>query len=128
MEQLPTGIYTAEQAIARVEGWYAKGAVPNRPQRNNNPGDIEYGKFTIAHGATHSDGRFAIFPDAATGWKALSSLLKIYVQENPTITMFELVAKYAPPDENNDSVYERDVDVWCACHPDDFLSSILNRA
>jgi len=35
--------------------------------RNNNPGNLEYRQLAQAHGAIGSDGRFAIFPDDATG-------------------------------------------------------------
>lgn len=35
------------------EGFYHQGT---RPQRNNNPGDIEIGKFALAHGAIGGDG------------------------------------------------------------------------
>ena len=62
-------------AIAQREGFNARGPKPNRGQRNHNPGNIEYGQFAKDHGATGSDGRFAIFPDAATGYKALDALL-----------------------------------------------------
>jgi hypothetical protein len=46
-----------------------------RGDRNNNPGNIEYGPWAKAHGATGSDGRFAIFPDWDTGAQAMSVLL-----------------------------------------------------
>jgi hypothetical protein len=48
----------------------------NRPDRNNNPGNIEYGPFAVAHGAIGSDGRFAIFPSNEAGEAAASSLLQ----------------------------------------------------
>lgn len=47
-----------------------------RGDRNNNPGNIEYGPWAIAHGAFGSDGRFAIFPNAATGEAAMAALLQ----------------------------------------------------
>jgi hypothetical protein len=47
-----------------------------RGDRNNNPGNIEYGAFARAHGATGSDGRFAIFPDWNTGASAMAALLQ----------------------------------------------------
>lgn len=71
------------EAIARQEGWNAVGPVKNRCQRNNIPGDICYGAFAQAHGATGTDGRFAIFPDAATGFTAMGALLEAhYVWRN----------------------------------------------
>lgn len=47
-----------------------------RGDRNNNPGNMEYGPFAIAHGATGTDGRFAIFPNKATGDAAMGALLR----------------------------------------------------
>ena len=47
----------------------------SRGDRNNNPGNIEFGPFARAHGATGSDGRFAIFPDKASGESAMADLL-----------------------------------------------------
>ncbi|WP_461342220.1 hypothetical protein [Bradyrhizobium sp.] len=47
----------------------------SRGDRNNNPGNIEDGPFARAHGATGSDGRFAVFPDYATGSAAQEALL-----------------------------------------------------
>ena len=47
-----------------------------RGDRNNNPGNIEYGAFAIAHGATGTDGRFAVFPTKDAGEAAMSALLQ----------------------------------------------------
>lgn len=72
----------------------------DRNWRNNNPGNIEYGDFTQRHGAIGSDGRFAIFPDMATGRAAKEALLfegKNY--RNKTIA--EAITRYAPPSDNN---------------------------
>jgi hypothetical protein len=56
-------------------GGFRPGGVGTRADRNNNPGNIEYGEFAKKMGATGSDGRFAIFPDRETGFKAAESLL-----------------------------------------------------
>jgi hypothetical protein len=47
-----------------------------RGDRNNNPGNIEWGSFAAAHGAIGSDGRFAIFPNADMGTDAMAALLR----------------------------------------------------
>lgn len=48
----------------------------SRNARNRNPGNLKYGDFAKAHGATGQDaGGFAIFPDMATGQQALDDLL-----------------------------------------------------
>jgi hypothetical protein len=59
-----------------------------RGDRNNNPGNIKYGQFAIAHGATGSDGAFAIFPDWATGSAAQEQLLKTQGYQGLTLDQF----------------------------------------
>jgi hypothetical protein len=64
-------------AETRRTGAVEKSQAP-RSVRNNNPGNIEFGDFARSLGATGSDGRFAIFPDAATGQAAQAELLRRY--------------------------------------------------
>jgi hypothetical protein len=69
------------QKIANAEGFYAKGESPNIPQEAHNPGDIEYGKFAVDHGATgyktaQGGKQIAVFPDEGTGWSAMYALLQ----------------------------------------------------
>jgi uncharacterized protein YaaQ len=79
-----------------------------RNLRNNNPGNIEYGDFAKKHGATGSDGRFAIFPTLQAGQDAQASLLMGYMaQGNNTIS--KIVSKWAPGSENNTGAYIADV-------------------
>jgi hypothetical protein len=71
-------VVNAEEAAAKGKanaGVSAIGGVP-RNLRNNNPGNIEYGEFAKKHGATGSDGRFAIFPSMEAGKAAQMSLLE----------------------------------------------------
>ena len=121
-DPLPPFPLSLAQAFARMEGWYAEGQVPNRPQRNNNPGDLEYGEWTKAHGAIGSDGRFAIFPDGATGMSSLESLL---ASDYALLSIAEAVAKYAPADENNVAVYTAAVCHWTGHQPTDVVGHIL---
>ena len=84
------------------------GANLPRNLRNNNPGNIEYGDFAKKHGATGSDGRFAIFPTLQAGQDAQASLLMGYMaQGNNTIS--KIVSKWAPGSENNTGAYIADV-------------------
>lgn len=84
-------------------GWDSGGKA-NRNERNNNPGNIEYGAWAIAHGATGSDGRFAIFPDLATGYGAAQALLSGYGASGNN-TVGGIIGKWAPANENNTSAY-----------------------
>jgi hypothetical protein len=120
---VPTGKLTLAQAIARVEGFYAQGTAPNRPQRNNNPGDIEYGDFTRKLGAVASDGRFAIFPTEAAGFAALEALLK--GQHYSGLTVTQAINRYAPPNENNTAGYVARVCAWTGCAPTATIAEVL---
>lgn len=65
--------------IASAEGFFRKGA-NNIPQRANNPGDIEWGPWAKAHGATgyltaQGGHKIAVFPSTGLGWDALYSML-----------------------------------------------------
>lgn len=108
------------EAMARMEGWL----VPtSRPRRNNNPGDIEYGRFAIAHGATGSDGRFAIFPTPAAGFGAMKALLQGPVYQG--LTVAQAIAKYAPSNENDTARYVSLVCSWSGCSASDPISKLL---
>lgn len=108
------------EAIARMEGYYVEGT---RPQRNNNPGDVEWGKFSQAHGATHGDPRFAIFPTAEEGFAALTSLLKSSGYN--TLTVEEAINRYAPPVENNTTNYVADICEWVGCSPTTLVNTLV---
>ena len=74
----------------------------SRSWRNNNPGNLEYGKFAKQHGAIGTDGRFAVFPDKATGDAARVALLRGKYGDHSIASM---VAAYAPPHENDTGRY-----------------------
>ena len=65
--------------IASAEGYFKKGA-NNIPQRANNPGDIEWGPWAKAHGATGyitaaGGQKIAVFPSSGIGFEALYAML-----------------------------------------------------
>jgi hypothetical protein len=95
------------QAIARYEGFYKANS---RAQRNNNPGNIEFGKLaasfnarleTIIPGA-NVEPRFADFPDADAGFACLRELL---TSDYIGMTLLAAFNKYAPPIENDTNAY-----------------------
>ena len=99
------------QAVATMEGFYESGS---RPARNLNPGDLEYNDESIRFGATGTDGRFAIFPDVETGWKALQRWFSIPARfdRNGNLiggylgaTLAQAIHRFAPPSENNTANY-----------------------
>jgi hypothetical protein len=109
------------EAIAREEGFYAAGT---RPCRNNNPGDIEWGKFTQAHGATAGDPRFAVFPDAATGFVAMRALFQSSGYKGLTVS--QALNRWAPPVENATNSYIANVCKWTGVTADMVIDDILD--
>jgi hypothetical protein len=76
----------------------------SRAWRNNNPGNIEAGDRANRYGAVGSDGRFAVFPDEATGHAAHEMLLKDRYSDK---TIDQAVAAWAPEkDGNNTAAYQ----------------------
>lgn len=115
------------QAIARKEGYGIKG---DRPTRNNNPGDLEYGPFAITHGSTGLEvvpagehARFAIFPTADVGFHAMEARLSTGWYVGKTIR--ELCIKYAPPSENDTLKYIADICEWTGLAPNTVIDNYL---
>lgn len=108
------------QAVAREEGFYAVGS---RPQRNLNPGDIEWGKFAQAHGAISSDGRFAKFPTADAGFSAMKALFQAPSYKG--LTVEAALNRWAPPVENQTNAYIKNVCEWAGCQPTDVIDNLL---
>lgn len=118
---------TLLEAIAHIEGFYVTGS---RPNRNNNPGDIEWGPFARSHGATAIEtvpagekARFAYFPAPEIGFAALHALLSSSAYAGLTIE--ETINKYAPPSENNSANYLNYVCDNVGCKPTDCVDEVL---
>jgi hypothetical protein len=133
------------EAFAHQEGFFQ----PNsRSRRNNNPGDLEYCHESISFGALKSDGRFAVFADAATGFHALQRWLSIpakFTNENPGdgrpigpngylvsgylgATFKQVVHRFAPPEDNNNvEAYLMNVCKLAHVRPDTVLTAELLR-
>jgi hypothetical protein len=66
----------AGAAGGAIYGMATGGGGASRGDRNNNPGNIKFGPWAQAHGATSQDsGGFAIFPSSQTGAAAMAQLL-----------------------------------------------------
>jgi hypothetical protein len=109
------------EAIAREEGWNV--TPPARCRRNSNPGNIEYGSFSIGHGGTATDGRFAIFPDAPTGFAALVALLQTECYAGKSL--LNAINNWAPPVENQTDRYLQNVCAWTGLTPDAIIDAHL---
>lgn len=108
---------TVIQAIARMEGWGVAGDIPTR---DNNPGDIDAGKFSEAHGALQAPGRFAVFETAEDGFAALRDLL---LRDYAGMTLEAAFLKYAPPVENDSQTYIKNVCEWTGLTPETILTA-----
>ncbi|MGX9965921.1 hypothetical protein ACVFYP_21525 [Roseomonas sp. F4] len=75
----------------------------SRSWRNNNPGNIIKGSFTLSAGAIGDDGAFAIFPDAQTGREAIVTLLRSASYRG--LSLRDGIFRYAPPSENDSGKY-----------------------
>lgn len=88
------GAYSAiDSAIAQFEGYNTPGTIANR---QNNPGNIMFGPFAQAHGATGAGtGGIAVFPDVASGQAATDALVSSYALQGFSIQ--DLINKWSPP-------------------------------
>ena len=118
---------TLLEAIARIEGFYVPGS---RPNRLNNPGDIEWGVFARMNGATSLEtpkgdepARFAYFPTPEAGFAALHALLG--GPSYADLTIEEAINKYAPPSENNTANYVEQVCRNVGCESTDIVKEVL---
>lgn len=102
---------TLLEAFSVSEGFPIEGS---RSHRNNNPGDLIWGTEAKTFGATHGDPVFAVFPDAATGWKALQRWLSVPAKFDHTgklvggycgATLEQAINRFAPPSDNNTAAY-----------------------
>ena len=123
---------TLLKAIATEEGFYVDGS---RAQRNHNPGNLDYGPFAAAYGATRVEEippgieeapRFAYFPDDDTGFAALRALLEC--PEYAGLTVEAALRKYAPASENDTQLYVQHVCEWTGCRPTDLITDVLEGA
>ena len=119
---LPPTPCTVLEAMARMEGFYVQGS---RANRNNNPGNIEFGRFAAAHGGILERGvnpRFAEFTTADAGFSAMRALLfSAYLG----LSMAAALNKWAPPVENQTNVYIENVCHWTGLSPDDIVTALL---
>jgi hypothetical protein len=114
------------RAMAKQEGFFKHGT---RAQKNNNPGNINYGKFAQTHGATGGDDKgYAIFPTPGVGWAALEALLKTPTYKGRTLR--EALYTYCPPKgdrrgDNDTDAYIRNVCDWTGLTPNTIIDDFV---
>lgn len=92
-------------AIATQEGWFVENSAP---QVLCNPGDLKAAGQKGVIGSTQSG--LAHFVDDTLGITALFRQLWLQVAEGQTVR--QIIAQWAPPNENNTSVYLENVLQW----------------
>ncbi len=99
-------------AIATQEGFFSASGHA-QPQLKNNPGDIRFANQLNA-AAPEWDGRgvapIATFKTPATGVTGLYRQLWMQVAEGQTVA--QIIAQWAPPVENQTTLYLRNVLAW----------------
>lgn len=102
---MPTSLLPAVNvwgnAVATLEGYFKQGT---RPNRNNNPEDLEI------TGDLGKDGPFAVFSSPSAGWQAMLSDLEAKVHKYPNATILDITNRMAPSsDGNNPNSYANSV-------------------
>ena len=122
--QAPTPTMRIRFAIAREEGFWQHGS---RAHRNNNPGNLEFKSWQSDLGAVLETGvskpRFACFPTAEEGFAALIRLCGFPKYAGKSLR--NLIASWAPPNENNTSEYLENVCNWTGLTPDSIIDQYL---
>lgn len=116
------------EAVARKEGF---GVDPmNRPTRNNNPGNLQWGPHARSFGSERieiiprgyiSKPRFAYFPTPEAGFAALRG----WFEKHREKTLIDAMHIYAPPSENDTEDY---IDFICdkvGCSPHVSIDELL---
>ena len=83
----------------------------SRGLRNHNPGNIELGTDWDGLSELQSDPRFCQFDDPVYGIRAMVRILKTYQKRYGINTIFQAIARWAPPYENDtlgDATYVAD--------------------
>lgn len=80
--------------------------------RNNNPGNIRKGTDRwngLAPNNQQTDPAFWIFTQAAWGLRAIAVILLTYQRKHGLKTLRQMIARWAPSEENNTTAYVDDV-------------------
>jgi len=94
-----TTVQTEDGSVQKREGV--------RNWRNNNPGNLEFGRYAKSKDAVGTDGRFAVFPTLEDGMEAKRDL--IFGNRYIDLSIAQAISKYAPPHENDTNMYIRQI-------------------
>ena len=88
-----------------------------RSARNNNPGNIE-SNSTAWVGKTGDDGRFVTYATPEHGVRAMGKTLETYQDKHGLTSVNQMIARWAPPNENNTTNYANFVATEMGISPD----------
>lgn len=80
--------------------------------RLNNPGNIEQGQKWQGLSDVQADPRFCSFTDAEYGIRALCKILLTYQTKYKITTIYGMINRWAPPQENPTAAYVSNVSKW----------------
>ena len=87
--------------------------------RNNNPGNIRRSTDRwLGLQVVQGDPEFFQFTGMAYGYRAMFMLLYTYQKRYGLHTLRQMIARYAPPNENNTDLYIETVATWADVEPD----------
>lgn len=84
----------------------------SRGLRNNNPGNIRHNGDTYQGEVKGADKSFKTFSSMAYGYRAMFVVLNTYQRKYGLRTIREMIARWAPPTENDTENYIRCVAEW----------------
>lgn len=85
-----------------------KNALSSRGYRNNNPGNLRFIVRNPWNGQLRDDGGYAVYSSPELGTRALGKQLLKYAREGRR-TVRDIIATWAPPNENDTLAYMRAV-------------------
>ncbi|NTS77346.1 structural protein P5 [Catenovulum sp. SM1970] len=99
-----------------------------RALRNNNPLNIRYseqnawrGEIPLAQNK-QADNEFETFSNPVYGYRAAAILLRNYKSKYGLDTLEDIIARFAPPSENDTGAYIASVASQLRYEPDDYLT------
>ena len=101
----------------------------SRGLRNNNPGNIrKSGVKYLGETSISSDLEFKQFKTILWGYRAMFVLLHTYRTRYSLDTLEKMIARYAPPSENDTDGYVRYVSLWSGIARDRIINTLDGNA
>lgn len=93
----------------------------------NNPANIRYSASNLWVGQQSAKTGFCQFDELEHGVRALMIIIKNYYYKHDAITVTKLIARFAPPSENNTVKYIMYVSKRLSVQPNDIIAWNINN-